>query len=720
MLDHITNFWNRYYKPVSRLLMFIIVVGFVTYLLPKTGKFGYEYIKGMPWKHPVLIAQFDFPIYKTQEELRAETDSLMSHFRPYFTKDTLAYQKAEERFLTDFDQFIVDNSTRFSALSQYYKKDTSYLDYIKYRLTKGLQKVYEEGIIIVPEEYIAVPTFEFMLIQGAYVEPFELSEVNMQAGAYQKVRLFGLGEFLNDTTEKGQLMRTFIADLSLNKYIEANILYNHERTVEEKKQLQDNISITAGRVLAGQRIVDQGEIVNEQTAKILDSLKRDYESGLSKASSYYLILGGQLLIVGLLFGIFLMFLYFFRRDVYGQVGSITFLLLIMVLLISLASLSNLFPSFPFYIIPFAILPIIVRTFFDSRLAFFIYVVTILISAFFAESSFQFVFLQIPTGLIAMFSLFRMVRRSHIVQAALFIFLTYSLFYTALSLWQEGDISKIDLSMFAYFAANGIMVLMVYPLIWIFERLFGFLSDVTLVELADTNHPILRKLAEAAPGTFQHSVQVGNLAQEVAYKLNANPALVRAGAMYHDIGKMASPMYFTENQASGLNPHNELDFEESAQIVINHIENGAKLATKHKLPKQIIDFIVTHQGTTKTRYFYNSFINKYPDKVPDVAFFSYPGPTPFTKETAILMMADSIEAASRSLKSYSDDEIDKLVEKIVNAQIEEDQFIDAPITFKEISIAKEVFKSKLKNIYHARIEYPSIKKKGHKKHKKSEH
>ena len=716
MIDHISRFWNRYYKPVSRILLFIIVVGFITYLLPKTGKFGYEYIKGMPWKHSVLIAQFDFPIYKTQEELKLETDSLFQNFRPYFTKDTAVHEKVSQRFNQDVDQFIVTNSTRFSTLAQYYKKDTSYFDYVKHRVNTGLLEVYEEGIIIVPEEYLPVPTFEFMLIQGAYVEPFELSEVNLQTGAYQQLRMYGLGEFLVDTTQVGQLVHDFISELSLNKYIEANVLFDQSRTAEEQQNLQGNISITAGRVLAGQRIVDQGEIINDQTAKILDSLKRDFESGLSKASNFYLIMGGQLLIIGLLFGIIYLFLYYFRRDVYDQVGSVGFLMLIMVLLISLANLGRLFPQFPFYIIPFAILPIIVRTFFDSRLAFFIYVITILISAFFAESSFQFVFLQVPTGLIAMFSLFRMVRRSHIVRAALFIFLTYSLFYTALSLWQEGDITKIDLNMFAYFAANGIMVLMVYPLIWIFERLFGFLSDVTLVELADTNHPILRKLAEAAPGTFQHSIQVGNLAQEVAYKLDANPALVRAGAMYHDIGKMASPMYFTENQASGLNPHNEMDFEESAVIVINHIENGVKLATKNKLPRQVIDFIVTHQGTTKTRYFYNSFINKYPDKVPDISLFSYPGPTPFTKETAILMMADSIEAASRSLKSYSDDEIDKLVEKIVSVQIEEEQFIDAPITFKEISIAKEVFKSKLKNIYHARIEYPGIKKKGRKKGK----
>ena len=379
-------------------------------------------------------------------------------------------------------------------------------------------------------------------------------------------------------------------------------------------------------------------------------------------------------------------------------------------MISLAQVAYKAESFPIYIIPFAILPIIIRIFFDSRLAFFLHVTTILMAAFFARNSFEFVIMQIPAGLTSMFSLYRMVRRSQLVRAALLIILTYSLFYAALSLWQEGDISLIDHKMFLQFIINGGLLLLVYPLIYIFEKLFGFLSDVTLVEMADTNHPVLRRLAEKAPGTFQHSIQVGNLAQEAVYKIGGNPLLVRAGAMYHDIGKLGSPIFFTETQNNGLNPHEKMPYDESAQIVIHHIENGIKMAHKEKLPRQIIDFIATHQGTMKTKYFYNSFVNQNPDADVDVSMFSYPGPTPFTKETAVLMMADSVEAASRSLKSYTDDEIDRLVENIINTQIAEDQLIDAPITFKEISQVKDIFKQKLKNIYHARIEYPELKKK----------
>lgn len=715
MFERFPYFKSKYFHPIVRAIFFIIAIVTVTYLLPKTSKFAYEYVTGLPWKHHTLIAPFDFPIYKTNNELKLESDSLTKHYRPYFYKDTLKEKKVISKFNHDFKELIKNKRGAYPNLSKSFNKDTTYFELIKNSILKNLSSIYESGIILLPDKYISVEdNFELMLIEGSYAEPYALSEMYLQTQAYQEISTSTIRAIIGDSGAINQELTRLLADMELNNYIKPNIIYDEQRNPDEINKLKNNISLTSGRVLAGQRIIDQGEIVSHTTEKILNSLRRSYESKFSTSSNYYLILGGQLLIVALLFITIYLFLYFFRKDVYQSVSSTGFILLITLIMTSMASLGKVFENFPFYIIPFAILPIIIRTFFDSRLAFFMYVITILISAFFTENSFEFVFIQIPAGLVAMFSLFRMVRRSHIVRAAILITITYSLFYTALSLWKEGDIFSINVKMFAYFAINGIMLLMVYPLIWIFERLFGFLSDVTLVELSDTNHPILRKMAEASPGTFQHSIQVGNLAQEVAYKLGANPALVRAGAMYHDIGKMTSPIYFTENQTEGLNPHSELSLEESARVIINHIENGIKMAIKQKLPKQIIDFIATHQGTTKTWYFYNSFINQYPDKEADVSIFTYPGPTPFTKETAILMMADAIEAASRSLKKYNDDAIDKLVEKIIDKQIEEDQFIDAPITFKEITEAKEVFKTKLKNIYHARIEYPDIKKKKNKK------
>ncbi len=710
MLERFPKFKSKFYKPFVRIFLFIISIVIVTYLLPKTGKFAYEYQNGTPWKHQALIAPFDFPIYKTQADLNEETNAALRTHRPYFELDTSLVLQIKKQFVKDYQQFIVDNQSKYPNLAKNYAQDTTYFALIQNSIISNLEEIYEQGIILLPDDNAdAPPSFELMLIKGPYVEPYELSELEQRTSAYKKLTKSSAIELpvANDGlySEISQLINA----LQLNKYIEANIQLNKERNEAELAQLKKNISLTSGRVLAGQRIIDQGEIVTSEIEKILDSLRRKYEANIVSDTDYYFILAGQLLLVALMFTAIYLFLFYFRKDVFNSISSISFILLITLTMVAFASLNQFFIHFPFFIIPFAILPIIIRTFLDSRLAFFMHVITILICAFFAQNSFEFVFIQIPVGLVAMFSLFRMSRRSHIVRTAMLIILTYSLFYTSLLLWQEGTLKNIDLVMFAYFTANGVMLLMVYPLIWIFERLFGFLSDVTLIELADTNHPVLREMAEATPGTFQHSIQVGNLAQEVAYKLDANPALVRAGAMYHDIGKMASPLFFTENQAGGLNPHSEMDFEDSARIVINHIENGIRMAQKHNLPKQIIDFIATHQGTTKTRYFYNSYINKYPDQTPDISAFSYPGPTPFTKETAILMMADSIEAASRSLKSYTDDEIDKLVEKIINIQIEEDQFINAPITFKEISEAKEVFKNKLKNIYHARIEYPDIKK-----------
>ncbi|MCT4589079.1 MAG: HDIG domain-containing protein [Carboxylicivirga sp.] len=711
MLELLSRLKNKFYKPFARLVLFLISITLITYLLPKTGKFAYEFQTGAPWKHQALIAPFDFPIYKTQAELLEETNLAVKNHRPYFEMDTLVMAANQEQFKKDFKNFINLNKNKYPLLNKPYKNNASYFNYIDSLIDSNLESLYKKGIILLPEANMdAQPNFELMLIKGAFVEPYELAELEQSIGAYKKLISSALDDFNKLDEKVFNEASALVNQLELNKYISANIKLNAERNTSELGQLKSNISLTSGRVLANQRIIDQGEIVNDETAKVLNSLKRKYEANIASDSDYYFILAGQFLLVAFLFLCIYLFLFYFRKDVYHSISSVSFILLITVLMVVFASLKQFFIHFPFFIIPFAILPIIIRTFLDSRLAFFTHVMTILICAFFAQNSFQFVFIQIPVGLVAMFSLFRMSRRSHIVRAAMLITLTYATIYTALHLWQEGTITTVEPLMYAYFAVNGIMILMVYPLIYIFERMFGFLSDVTLIELADTNHPILREMAEATPGTFQHSIQVGNLAQEVAYKLDANPALVRAGAMYHDIGKMASPLFFTENQSGGLNPHNELEYEESARIVINHIDNGVKMALKHKLPKQVIDFITTHQGTTKTRYFYNSYINKYPDQTPDISSFTYPGPTPFSKETAILMMADSIEAASRSLKHYSDDEIDKLVEKIINIQIEEDQFINAPITFKEISMAKEVFKNKLKNIYHARIEYPDIKKK----------
>jgi len=375
-------------------------------------------------------------------------------------------------------------------------------------------------------------------------------------------------------------------------------------------------------------------------------------------------------------------------------------------MMGIASASIRFDLLSVYVLPFSILPIILKTFFDSRLALFVHIITILVVGFFVPNGYEFVFLNVLAGMVAIISLTDAYRRSKIVVTAVAVMLTYSIIYIGIALVQEGDLMQIDYKYFSWFGVNGLLILISYPLLYIFEKTFGFISDATLMELSDTNQPLLRKLAENAPGTFQHSLQVANLAEDAIYRIGGNPLLVRAGALYHDIGKMDEPLYFIENQSSTINPHDDLEFEQSARIIIDHVRKGVELARKNKLPEPIVNFIRTHHGTTTVQYFYKSFLRKYPEAEVDVQKFSYLGPKPDSKETAVVMMADSVEAASRSLKSITEDTIDKLVDSIITAQMTDEQYNDAQVTFKDITTIKEVFKKRLRNIYHVRISYPT--------------
>ncbi|MCW3804193.1 HD family phosphohydrolase [Plebeiibacterium marinum] len=699
---------KRYSQTTYRILLFLAAVFLIANLMPREGKFQYEFKKGEPWRYEVLIAPFNFRIYKTDIELNVERDSILKNFRPYFVQDSTAYSKVNEGFLLEYTKRLTEYKSKYKFLRRRYQ-NTSTDEYIKNVADSLFRHISDKGVISLPDEYMErSDQLELMLVRNNLAEPYLSSEFYSLRSAYQFFTR-ELAKSLALVTNDFESVEGFVSELQVERFLVANVSMDGGRSESEKSNLLKNMALTKGIVLAGQKIIDKGEIIDEQALKKLDSYKKEYEARVGTLSEYNIVFVGHLLISFLFLTGLYLFLYFFRHDVYSNLKYVTFLLLILCTVIALAYLSYRIPDIPMWVIPFTILPLIVRTFMDARLGYFIHVTAIILASFFSHNSFEFIFLQIPAGITAIFSLYKMVRRSQIVRSAIFIFITYSLFYTGLTLLQEGGFESINYEYFLLFTINAFLIFIVYPLIYIFEKLFGFLSDVTLVELSDTNHPLLRNLAENAPGTFQHSIQVGNIAQEAAYKIDANPLLVRAGAMYHDIGKTATPLYFTENQISGVNPHNDMDYEESAKLVINHIEEGIKIARKYNLPEKIIDFIATHQGTTKAKYFYNSYINKYPDKKPIEENFTYPGPSPFTKETAILMMADSIEAASRSLKEYSDEAIDKLVENIINGQIKEEQFFNAPITFREIKEVKEVFKAKLKNIYHARVAYPKIKK-----------
>lgn len=701
--------WKRYYNLAYRLLAFMITILIISLFLPKSGQFKYEYEKGRPWRHANLIAPFDFPIYKSAPELKSERDSLLKNFRPYYIKDSLTIKNINQQITVQIQSKTPGLKQEYPSFFRPVDDHQPEINSIEKVIAAEIEKIYTAGVIDLHEDHRNDPKsrFELMLIKGNMAEPYGLSELFTAKQAYEALIANVMNDYDHLSEARKQKLYNLLTSLELNKIIVPDITFNAERTEQEKQNTLKNLSITTGKVITDQRIIGTGDIVDDHSDKIIKSLKREYETRLGVSSGVSAIFMGQLLIISMLLSSVFLFLYFFRKDVYQNILSISFILLMMLMMIISGSITARILPNAYYIIPITILPIILRTFFDSRLAFYIHVITVLIIAFHANNSFQFAILQIPAGMVAIFTLFRMVRRSQIVRSMLFIILTYILLHSGLLLWQEGNFTAFQFNPYGQFMVNGLLILLSYPIIYILEKAFGFVSDVTLMELSDTNHPLLRQMAEKTPGTFQHSIQVGNLAQEVAYKIGGNPMLVRAGAMYHDIGKMASPMFFTENQINNINPHNEMGYEESAQIIIGHIENGIRLARKNKLPQQIIDFIATHQGTTKARYFFNSYVNTHPGETADESKFTYPGPTPFTKETAILMMADAIEASSRSLKNFSDRDIDELVERIINTQIEERQFDNAPITFKEINESKEVFKHKLKSIYHARIEYPKL-------------
>jgi putative nucleotidyltransferase with HDIG domain len=453
-------------------------------------------------------------------------------------------------------------------------------------------------------------------------------------------------------------------------------------------------------------VISRGDMVDAEKYLVLESLRKEYQSRLGSTGSFSLILLGQAIMVAITLLMLYMFMVKYRTDLAQNNWQVTFLLMLILGMIVTSSVVQRIPNVNLYLVPFCLLPVIVRSFFDSRLALFAHIVGLIIVGFEAPNGFEFMFLQLIAGIISIFSLLSLQNRSQLFVSMFIVFLTYSASYFSIAIMQEGQIKNIDLTMFMWFAGSVGLTLLAYPLIFLFEKLFGFISEVTLLELNNTNHKLLRQMASEAPGTFQHSLQVASLAETAIYEIGGNALLVRTGALYHDIGKLHAPMYYVENQVTGVNPHDDLSFEESAKIIINHVIKGIELAKKHKLPEQLIDFIRTHHGTSTVQYFYKSYLSNFPEGELDKEHFSYPGPKPFTKEMAVLMMADSVEAASRSLSEYTTDSVGKLVDSIIDRQFNEGQFDSCNITLRDISDVRSIFKKKLLNIYHVRMEYPS--------------
>ncbi len=705
-MKNIIDYLERNRTGIVRVLMLVVTILLVVYIFPREGKFRYEFQKGKPWLHEDLYAPYDFPVYKTQAELQAERDSILKDFKPYFRLDTTVqeeqmkalratYNKEWDRFLKERPPCSQEEAMRLNG-----EKEVLYD-----RLASMMRTVYARGIVEVADVFNrdSNPSSSVVVLRGNVAEEVDTSRIFTLKRAYQYLqrRLPQLPQGMADSTR----LREFLQRLDLNDYIEANLSYDPETSRKVKESMIAGISLTRGMVQQGERIVSRGEIVTARTYQILESLKIEYEKRLGASANFFLVLGGQLLLVSVTFLILFLFLMYYRTYVFAHTKDLLFLFFIIVLFVALSRWIITSRSISYFLVPLVIVPIIVRTFFDARLALFIHMILLLLVGFLAPNSFEFLYMNFIAGIMAIISLTNIYRRNKFIMASVMVFLSMGIVYLGYTMIQEGNLHNIHWMNYVWFAGNAFLVLLSYPLIYIFEKTFGFLSDATLVELADTNQPLLRQLAEKAPGTFQHSLQVANLAEEAIHSIGGNILLIRAGALYHDIGKMDKPIYYTENQTNGINPHESLPYKESAAIIISHVTKGVELAKKYNLPKQIIDFIRTHHGTTKVQYFYRNYIRKYPDKTTEDIDFTYPGPKPFTRETAVLMMADAVEAASRSLKDYSEEELGKLVEDIIDYQFREGQFNEAPITFRDITTVKEIFRKKLINIYHARIRYP---------------
>ncbi len=716
---------NKFFKYIREnirlitvIFLFIISALIIVYLFPRQGKFKYEFRKMEVWKHDDLKAPFDFPVYKSESRLAKERDSVMRFFKPYFTFDayigTDQLEKFEETFDRRWSEYTINefgirsekeylNSGKFNSLIEMGVQIRDYL-------SGQLQKIYLKGIIEIGdlEEKLNRDITSVYVIKGNISEEIELEDIFTTRSAYEYMKM-SLNQYLIDNnTYYTKRYRGFFKQFDLNSFIKVNVNYDESKSMRAQKEIIDKISLTRGMIQKGQLIISNGEVVTNEKLRILESLKVEYEQQLGFMTNQLVKLG-KLILVSLSMLVIFLFLYNFRKEVLSDSLRTGFILFLFILIILIASLITRLNLINIYVIPFVILPIILKTFYDARLALFIHFIAILLIGFFAPNSFEFVFLNSIAGMVAIFSLTNLYRRSKLVITALLVFITYCALYFGIMIVKEGNVANMtteDLTSFAWFGINGILILIAYPLMYVFEKTFGFLSDATLFELSDTNQPLLRKLAETAPGTFQHSLQVANLAEEATIKIGGNPLLVRTAALYHDIGKMTNPIYYIENQSSDINPHDNLEFEESAKIIIRHVENGLEIARKNKLPQAIIDFIRTHHGTTTVQYFYRSYIKKYPEEEVDVRKFSYPGPKPFSKETAIMMMADAVEAASRSLKTINEKTLEKTVENIISYQQKEEQYNNANITFRDITTIKEVFTKRLKNIYHARIVYPA--------------
>ena len=686
------NFYKTSRNNTTRWMMcvvlLIVTVAVTVFFLPRNSGPQFRYDVGKPWMYSSLIAKFDFPIYKTEETIKEEQDSIAEAFEPYYNYNAAVEAEQVKRFTDTYKAGIPGLP----------------YDYVE-TIADRLHRLYQAGVMNAPEySEISRDTLNMVrIVNGKKATSVEITCVYSTMTAYE--RLF--------SDPKLAAQRQTLQRCNLNEYIQPNLVYDEERSETELSDILSGIPLASGMVLSGQKIIDRGEIVDSDTYRVLNSFERETKRRSASVSAVPSTIAGQILFVGTLVILFTTYLRLFRKDYFEKPRSVIMLYTMITVFPVLVSLMISHNVLSVYILPFAIAPIFIRVFLDSRTAFTAHVTMVLICAAAVKYQYEFIIVQLAAGLIAIYSLRELSQRAEIFKTALLVTVGCSAMYFALQLMQDNSITTMDHSMYKYFIANGVLLLFAYPLMLVVEKTFGFTSNVTLIELSNTNKKLLRNLSEVAPGTFQHSVMVGNLAAEIANKIGAKAQLVRTGAMYHDIGKMKNPAFFTENQMGGANPLDAMTRIDAAQVVISHVTEGLKMAEKFNLPGVIKDFIKTHHGTGKTKYFYISYKNEHPDEPVDDTLFTYPGPDPFTREQAILMMADTVEAAARSLKEYTEESISNLVNKLIDSQVDDGFFKTCPITFHDIAVAKQVLADRLKAIYHTRTSYPELKKEGEK-------
>lgn len=653
----------------------------IIWFLPRNEAKQYAYEIGEPWHYGTLIAKFDFPVYKTDETVQRERDSLLHSFQPYYNYDNSVESVQTAKLRVE----LAKAGTLPPGFAQ--------------ALIEKLHQLYQTGIMGTPQynSFNNDTTSQIRVVFGKDAESRKVSLIYSTMTAYELL--------LDDSYLSKE--RLLMQRLNMNDYIMPNLILDRNRTETARNDLLSGISPASGMVMAGQKIIGQGDMVDDYNYRVLNSMEKEIDRrqvGKSQITRHFV---GNIIYVISFMLLFTLYLTLFRRDYFSKPRCVAMLYTFIALFPLCVSLmmEHSYFSFSVYVLPFAMGPIFVRIFMDSRTAFITHLITVLISACALRYQFDFIIIQTIAGLIAIYSLREVSTRSQIFRTALWVFVATCAMYFALKLMESNGDMRFGRSMYYHFLINGVLLLLAYPLMFVVEKTFGFVSVLTLIELSDTNKGLLRKLSEIAPGTFQHSITVGNLASEIANKIGAKATLARTGALYHDIGKIKNPAFFTENQQGGMNPHDNLTEKESARIIIAHVTDGVKLAEEYNLPVVIRDFILTHHGCGMSKYFYIKYQNEHPNEVVDKSTFTYPGPNPSTREQAILMMADSCEAASHSLKEYTEESIAKLVNQLVDQQVKDGLFSECKITFYDIAVAKQVLIERLKAIYHTRIQYP---------------